>query len=524
MPTVALARAKALSAAQNRAIGMIASGVGLPEVLDELCRAIDVLTPGVVSTVLQMDPDGTRLWPGGGPAFPAALKPAINPWMIGPGRGACGTAAFLKQRVIIADVSTDPRWPDEYRTLAVTHGLRASWSQPLMTSEGIVLGTFAMYYAEPREPAAADLELIEAAGRIALIAIQLEQSQAALRESEGRFRLVVNTIPVMLWTSDADGRWTYINRAWNEFPGRAGASQTMSTWTDTMHPEDARRSAAAYTAAFDRGLPFELEYRLRRHDRVYRWIFDQGVPRFDADGTFAGYIGSAFDVTERKLAEEALSMASRRLIEAQEQERTRLARDLHDDILQRLALVSVRLDRLTRDSDDTVELREGIEAARGQIGDLVQDIQALSHRLHSSKLDLLGLARAAAGVCAELSDLHGVTIDFQAEDVAERLPDEISLCLFRVLQEALQNAFKHSGSRQMQVSLRGGARDIELTIVDAGAGFDPRAARTRGLGLTSMRERLKLVDGELSINSTPGAGTTVHARVPFDRLAATGSI
>src|SRR3954471_16059761 len=165
MPTVALARAKALSAAQNRAIGMIASGVGLPEVLDELCRAIDVLTPGVVSTVLQMDPDGTRLWPGGGPAFPAALKPAINPWMIGPGRGACGTAAFLKQRVIIADVSTDPRWPDEYRALALSHGLRASWSQPLMTNAGNVLVTFAMYYAEPRKPEAADLELIEAAGQ-----------------------------------------------------------------------------------------------------------------------------------------------------------------------------------------------------------------------------------------------------------------------------------------------------------------------------------------------------------------------
>ena len=115
MSTAPEDRAKALSAAESRAIGMIAGGVALPEVLDELCRTIDVLTPGVVSTVLLMDPDGKRLWPGGGPAFPAALKPAINPWMIGPRRGACGTAAFLKERVIIADVTTDPRWPDEYR-------------------------------------------------------------------------------------------------------------------------------------------------------------------------------------------------------------------------------------------------------------------------------------------------------------------------------------------------------------------------------------------------------------------------
>src|SRR3954469_778048 len=427
----------ALSAAKNRAIGLIASGVGLPEVLDELCRTIDALTPGDVSTVLRMDPDGKRLWPGGGPAFPTALRPAINPWTIGPNRGACGTAAFLKQRVIIADVTTDPRWPDEYRTLAVDHGLRASWSQPLITSGGVVLGTFAMYYAEPRVPQAADLEVIEAAGQIALIAIQLEQSQAALRESEGRFRLVVNTIPVMLWTSDADSNWTYINYAWNEFAGRAGGSHAVSRWVETMHPDDAGPSAEAYIAAFDRRVPFELEYRLRRHDGIYRWIFDQGVPRLHAEGAFAGYSGAAFDVTERKLGAEALSMVSRRLIKAQEDERTRLARELHDDITQRLALVSISLDRLKQGSAGPVELREEIGLASAQLGDLVQDIQALSHRLHSSKLDLMGLARAAASVCAELSDLHGVTIGFEADHITERLPDEISLCLFRVLQEAL---------------------------------------------------------------------------------------
>ena len=132
------------------------------EVLDELCRAIDKLTPGVISTVLLMDPDGKRLWPGGAPAFPEALKPAINPWWIGPGRGACGTAAFLKDRVIIADLTTDPRFPEEYRPLAVQHGLRASWSQPLISSH-TVLGTFALYFPEPRLPDTADLELLERA-------------------------------------------------------------------------------------------------------------------------------------------------------------------------------------------------------------------------------------------------------------------------------------------------------------------------------------------------------------------------
>jgi signal transduction histidine kinase len=389
-----LERTKALASAESRAIAMIAGGTGLPDVLDELCRTIDMLTPGVVTTVLLMDADGTRLWPGGGPAFPAVLKPAINPWKIGPDRGACGTAAFLKERVIIGDVTTDPRWPDEYRAAAVSHGLRASWSQPLVTSTGNVLGTFAMYYAEPRMPEAADLELIEGAGQIACIAIQLEQSQAALRESEA-----------------------------------------------------------------------------------------------------------------------ALSMLTRRLIEAQEDERTRLARELHDDITPRLALVSMCLDRLDLGADSAAAQAE-VGSASSQIGDLIRDIQALSHRLHPAKLELLGLTRAARGLCAEVSDVHDVSIDFQAENVAERLPDELTLCLFRVLQEALQNAIKHSGARRIEVSLRSDRHAIELAIVDAGAGFDRAAKRTRGLGLTSMAERLKLVDGELSINSKPGNGTSVRARVP----------
>jgi signal transduction histidine kinase len=241
------------------------------------------------------------------------------------------------------------------------------------------------------------------------------------------------------------------------------------------------------------------------------------VPRFHADGSFAGYIGSAIDITERKRAAEALSTVSRRLIDAQEAERARLARELHDDINQRLTLVSMSLSRLQPGSVGAAEFRAEVAAAGAEVTHLVQDIQALSHRLHSSRLDLLGLTRAAGDLCAELSDLHGVTIGFQAERIAESLPDDVSLCLFRVLQNALQNATKHSGCRQIDVSLRSGEHSIELAVVDAGVGFDPRAARAHGLGLTSMTERLKLVDGELLIDSKPGGGTTVRARIPFAR-------
>ena len=225
----------------------------------------------------------------------------------------------------------------------------------------------------------------------------------------------------------------------------------------------------------------------------------------------------ARDITERKQAEEALGSVSRRLIEAHEEERTRIARELHDDINQRIALLSVSLDGLKQDlSASDNKMSRSIDEVREHVSDLGHDVQALSHRLHSSKLDYLGLESAVAGFCREFSTLRNVEIDFHSESVPRNLPKEISICLFRVLQEALQNALKHSGSRHFEVSLRNGTNAIELTVHDSGAGFDPKEVVNRhGLGLTSMNERLKLVGGQFLVDSNPERGTTIHARVPL---------
>jgi signal transduction histidine kinase len=215
--------------------------------------------------------------------------------------------------------------------------------------------------------------------------------------------------------------------------------------------------------------------------------------------------------------EEALSTVSQRLIEAQEEDRARLARELHDDFSQRLAMLGMRLDRLMhKPSTSSAELRGELLQASQAVSELLKDLQALSHRLHSSKLELLGLEPAAASLCKDLSDQREVKVDFSAENIPQEMPHLIALCVFRVLQEALQNAIKHSGSRHFQASLKCGVNNIELTVQDSGVGFDPQeATRRRGLGLTSMKERLKLVDGELSIRSEPGRGTTIHARLPL---------
>ena len=347
--------------------------------------------------------------------------------------------------------------------------------------------------------------------------IERTLAEEALRDSEERFRLIADTAPVMIWMSGTEKQITYLNQTWLDYTGRPLDAMLGQVRADVLHPDEAERCREIYGKAFEQREPFQMEHRLRRHDGEYRWVVTAGVPRYDVDGSFVGYIGTGVDITEQKLAEEALSTVSQKLIEAHEEESTRIARELHDDVNQRLAMVSVRLGYLKQSPPaSTAYLEQEIGAVREAIADLVTDLQALSHDLHPPRLELLGLEAAATGFCEELSNRHGVTIDVHFENIPQALPREISLCLYRVLQEALQNVVKHSVSRQAHVSLNSHINTINLTVKDSGAGFHPHEAmRGPGLGLTSMKERLKVIGGQLSIDSQPGRGTMIHAVAPL---------
>ena len=341
------------------------------------------------------------------------------------------------------------------------------------------------------------------------------RAEEAIRESEKRFRLVANTTPVMIWMSGPDKQSTYFNQFWLDFTGLSEAD-LKSGLAEVVHPDDYRKGMETYLEAFDQRQPFRKECRLRRYDGQYRWVLDIGVPRFHEDGSFAGYIGSCVDVNDGKQAEQALSNLNRRLIEAHEEERRRIGRELHDDITQRLALVTMELEQLKQNPPRAGESRDRINDVWKLVSQLASDTQSMAHRLHSSKLEYLGIAAAAEAFCKELAKKQGVEIAFQQTGVPAQLPKEVSLCLFRVLQEALSNALKHSGARRFKVELIGTVREVELIVSDAGQGFNPEdAIKGHGLGLVSMRERLHLVDGEISIHSHPSCGTTVHARVPL---------
>jgi len=351
---------------------------------------------------------------------------------------------------------------------------------------------------------------------------QRKQMEEALHESEDKLRLLLDSTAEAIYGIDFEHRCTFCNPACLRTLGYERMDEVLGkNMHDLIH----------HTRADGIRYPVE-ECRVHRVTRTGKGVHAEDEVFWRANGTsfpaeywsypqlrrekVVGAVVAFVDITERKLAEAALANVSCKLIGAQEQERARIGRELHDDIGQRLALLAVQLQQLQKDTLILPEVGSRMGEFLKQIKEIAADIQSLSHELHSAKLQYLGIAAAMRSFCREFAEQQKVDIDFKADDLPGPLSPDISLCLFRVLQEALHNSAKHSGVRQFEVGLCGTSNEIHLTVKDSGAGFDREAAKEScGLGLISMEERLKLVKGTLSIESQLKRGTTIHARVPF---------
>jgi signal transduction histidine kinase len=254
------------------------------------------------------------------------------------------------------------------------------------------------------------------------------------------------------------------------------------------------------------------EDRWDRKDGTTTWVRWDIHPWRTSSGIIGGILIFVEDITHRKQMQEALSAMSRKLIQSQEQERTRIGRELHDDINQRIAMLAVELEQVQNDPSD---VQNRLQEFRNQMVELSNDVQALSHELHASKLEYLGVVSGMRSWCKEFGERQNMVIDFKS-DVSSVVSFDIGISLFRVLQEALHNAAKHSAVKRMEVELRETPNEIHLIVADRGKGFDVETAiRSQGLGLTSMQERVRLLNGSVEIRSKPMAGTTIHVRVPF---------
>jgi PAS domain S-box-containing protein len=340
--------------------------------------------------------------------------------------------------------------------------------------------------------------------------------QRELRESEKRFPLLAESAPVLIWMAGLDKGTTYFNPGWLEMTGRRLEDELGNGWTHGVHPDDLSRCMATYVAAFDARRQFTMEYRLRRHDGEYRWILDTGVPCYGPDRRFTGYVGSCVDITDRRRLEDRLREVSGRLVSAQEEERRRVARELHDDLSQQLALLGSELEELSlHHPEGREEMSHRLIALCRQAQSISADVYRLSHQLHPTKLEALGLVPSLRSYCREVSTQQNIHVSFTHGDVPASLPMDISLCVYRIVQEALRNVSRHSGTNEAHVQILAREGGLCLRIADAGAGFDPDSIGHVGLGLLSIRERLRFVGGDLQVHSARSHGTRLEVWIPL---------
>jgi PAS domain S-box-containing protein len=383
--------------------------------------------------------------------------------------------------------------------------------------------------------------LIAVANVAAVGLIWRDQQVRLHQQRESWFRAVANDTPAYLWMTFAEENNAFINTPFGKF---LGTDQEIlpGTWLNYLHPDDSERARAAFRECLADRRQYEMEYSIRRFDGEYRRVISQGLPRFSATGEFLGYAGSIVDITDRRQAEQQLRITndalaaelaertrheseirllSARLMNAQEEERGRLARELHDDLSQQIAALSIAMGSLKRQiPGEQIEVRSQSDRIQQKLVQAAETVRRISHQIHPAVLEHSGLVSALQSYCEEFGSLTGIQVSVDTEGSFDRVPSAVALSLYRITQEALQNVAKHAQIGEAQVILRISEETLSLTIADLGVGMElPAVNLSGGLGLLSIKERTRLIHGTVEFSSRLNQGATVIVKVPLGDTA-----
>jgi PAS domain S-box-containing protein len=525
-------RAVQLLAGQNRLLESIAKGCPLSETLRGLCLFVEQFCRNSVCGVLLVGPTGDRVEHGAGPSLPPSYNEAIHGRTISVDAGPCGMAIFLNKQVIADDIASDNRWIPEWRSLALGNGLRACWSTPIHSSDKRVLGTFAIYWREPRRPTDEDQKAINQVTHLAAVAIERERTELSLRQSEERFRRMAESLQnseakleeaqrithVGYWERDLDTELlTWSNETYRIF-GLSPQERVLhlSQLAEMIHLEDRHIVLAAVAEALRGGPRYNVEYRVIRPGGEVRFVHSMGEVVRDHSGRPHRMFGTVQDITERKQAAEALRLSQQSRQVAVEAERNRLARDIHDTLAQGFTGVIVQLEAaadasskgLAKEMED--HLRRAADLAREGLGEARRSARAIRPQ-----------ALQDSTLCNALEDLirkvtEGTTMrgNFSVQGEPRTLPADWDENLLRIGQEILTNALRHAQATEFKARLFFIPTEIRLELQDNGRGFDP-TSKCDGLGLIGIKERVESLGGQFTVQSENGRGTTALVVVPL---------
>jgi PAS domain S-box-containing protein len=337
--------------------------------------------------------------------------------------------------------------------------------------------------------------------------------------AESRLNLLLDVAHIVPWEADfASSRFTYVGGQAEEILGYEVADWCAPNfWSSHLHPDDRERAIREAAKESRDSERYELEYRMIAKDGRVVWLHSL-VSVTHINGEPVNVRGFSIDVSRSRQAEATLRELSGRLINAQEEERSRVARELHDDLSQRMALLSIELEQIADAVNSSAKMRRRFESLQNQAQEISSDIHRLSYSLHPSKLDHLGLSAAIKSLCEQINASGKLRVYLHQQSSPEMLPKAITLCLFRIAQETLRNAVKHSQATHVRVIVQMSRNEVRLSVIDDGCGFEMKSASfAEGLGFVSMRERLRIVGGELEISSQRAHGTRIEVTIPLDR-------
>ncbi len=559
-------RGEALLAGEKRLLEMVAKGDPLGDILDAICRLVEELCTGSLCSILLLDSSGKRLWQGAGPSIPKPYAEAIDGFVIGPSVGSCGTAAYHAQQVIVSDIATNPLWAD-FRDVALANSLRACWSTPIISLENRVLGTFAMYYREPRSPAPRQHDVIEQITHLASITIERQRAEQALRASEQVARgqvealtysldvlatapapdrflgqmlstmgRLLNAQSVILWLLDESNE-SLVLRAWAEGANFAKA--------DPEHPFIKNplswKEDPGLAEVFFSGAPVaceDVEHDPRISIALREYLKSGGTRKFLriptlVGGHVKGFIGvrhgarPPYRPEEIELAQALAhqAMLAIQLNEFAEQsqraavlgERNRMARDIHDTLAQGFTGVIVQLEAAEdaiacyRRKEADEHLQQASELARRSLNEARRSV----HALRPEALQRGNFWEALKGIIKNTTVGTAVHTSFALRGKLPELSQVWQENLMHIGQEALTNALKYAHPHKFETRLSCNTKDLRLELRDDGDGFKVKD-RHDGVGLTGMRERVEQMGGTLIVTSSRTKGTKVVVELPYN--------
>lgn len=493
------------------------------DVLNELLKGIEGIHNDAYTSILLLKDDET-IEQIASPRIPPAFKQAIDGVKIGPNEGSCGASMHSKQTVIVEDIDTHPLWIN-FKRLANQFGLKACWSLPIINSSGKVMGSFAIYHKTIKAPTQRELNTVERVRNIIRVLMENHFSLQEIKTANERFDAVLQATHDLIWDWDLETNTIYRDKTGlqNVYGTKENhVINNISEWLKRIHPEDFKKVNSKINKIIESAetATFEMEYRFKRDDGTYSYVYDRGRMIRNAEGKPVRMIGAAQDISERKRLEQILiqkelerqKAINQATVETQEQERSEIGKELHDNVNQVLTTTKLYLDLALSNPEMKDEL---VQKSVKNIINVINEIRQLSRSLMDPSIGDLGLIDSIHDLVNNINLTRKIHVSLKAgDDIDEVLSKNQKLTIFRIIQEALNNAIRHAKASTVDIHIQKIDNYIRMDIQDDGVGFNPAKVK-KGAGLKNIQNRVYLIDGTHSIESQPEHGCTIKIEFPI---------